>query len=184
MKVTRSAIPDVLVLEPRVFRDARGHFFESWNADALSAAVGKPISFVQDNQSYSKRGVLRGLHYQTEPFAQGKLVQVVQGKVWDVAVDLRPNSSTLGQWTGHELSAGNRQQLWIPEGFAHGFLVLSATAVVQYKVTEPYSMEHERAVKWDDPDLAIRWPRLVSPYIISGKDQSAAPYRTAARLAG
>jgi dTDP-4-dehydrorhamnose 3,5-epimerase len=173
MKVMRSPIPDVLLLEPKVFHDERGHFYESWNADALSAAVGRPITFVQDNQSHSKRGVLRGLHYQIAPFAQGKLVRVTQGKVWDVAVDLRPESATYGQWTGRELSSRNRQQLWIPEGFAHGFLVLSATADVQYKVTAQYSKECERAIRWDDRHLGIKWPAINAPVVVSARDGGA-----------
>ena len=168
MKVTPTAIPDVLLLEPKVFGDSRGFFFESFNQRAFEAAAGCPSQFVQDNHSRSGRGVLRGLHYQVEQ-PQGKLVRVVAGAVFDVAADIRPGSPTFGRWVGVELTADNQQQLWIPPGLAHGFLVLSDTAEFLYKTTDYYSPAHERCILWNDPSLDIRWP-LTEPPILSSKD--------------
>lgn len=174
MKVTATAIPDVLVIEPRVFGDERGFFFESFNQQAFDEAVGSKIVFVQDNHSKSAKNVLRGLHYQLPPKAQGKLVRVVQGEVFDVAVDIRKESATYGRWVGEVLSAENKRQLWIPPGFAHGFLTLSETAEFLYKTTEYYSPEHERCIRWDDPDLSIAWQLSDSPQL-SARD-AVAPY--------
>jgi dTDP-4-dehydrorhamnose 3,5-epimerase len=171
MKVTPTALPDVLLIEPQVFGDARGFFMESFNAHDFAAATGVQRAFVQDNHSCSARGVLRGLHYQVRQ-AQGKLVRVVAGEVFDVAVDLRRSSSTFGQWAGARLSAQNKRQLWIPEGFAHGFLVLSDSAEFLYKTTDYYAPEHERSLRWDDPRLAIAWPLEGAP-VLSAKDQAA-----------
>ncbi len=178
MEARGTLIPDVVVLEPRVFGDARGHFFESFNRRALEAALGRSLDFVQDNQSMSLRGVLRGLHYQ-QPRPQGKLVRVVRGEVFDVAVDLRRGSPTFGRWTGQTLSAENRRQLWIPEGFAHGFLVLSEAAEFLYKTTDYWHPEHERCIRWDDPDLAIAWPALGEPPRVSAKDAAGLRFRDA-----
>jgi dTDP-4-dehydrorhamnose 3,5-epimerase len=168
MNVTTTAIPDVLLLEPKVFGDSRGFFFESFNHRAFEAAIGGPAHFVQDNHSLSSRGVLRGLHYQVEQ-PQGKLVRVVSGAVFDVAVDIRSGSPTFGRWVGVELTAGNKRQLWIPPGLAHGFLVLSDTAEFLYKTTDYYAPAHERCILWNDPVLDIRWP-LAEPPILSSKD--------------
>jgi dTDP-4-dehydrorhamnose 3,5-epimerase len=169
MRVTPTALPDVLLIEPRVFGDERGFFFESFNQRAFEAVIGKPVQFVQDNHSKSVRNVLRGLHYQLAPWAQGKLVRVVQGEVFDVAVDIRRDSPAFGRWTGEVLSAENKRQLWIPEGFAHGFLVLSETAEFLYKTTTYYAPECERCIRWDDPGVEIAWPLKGAP-ILSGKD--------------
>ncbi len=158
MKITPTTIPDVLIIEPKVFGDARGFFFESYNRQAFKEATGLDVDFVQDNHSKSTKGVLRGLHYQLPPKAQGKLVRVVQGEVFDVAVDIRKSSPTFGKWVGDILSAENRKQLWIPPGFAHGFLTLSDTAEFLYKTTNYYSPEHERSLLWSDPALGIAWP--------------------------
>lgn len=158
MKVVSAPMQGLLVLEPNVFSDERGWFFESFNAAAFEQVTGEAAHFVQDNQSYSKHGVLRGLHYQDSPHAQAKLVRVVEGEVWDVAVDLRRDSATYGQWFGAALSAKNKRQMWIPAGFAHGFLTLSSAAQVLYKTTAFYSPEHERCLLWNDADLAIAWP--------------------------
>ncbi len=171
MTATPTALPDVLVLEPRVFGDERGFFFESYTERSFGAATGLTRPFVQDNHSRSAAGVLRGLHYQVrEP--QGKLVRVVLGEVFDVAVDLRRSSPTFGRWVGVRLSAENKRQLWVPEGFGHGFLVTSPVAEVLYKATAYYAPEHERSVAWDDPDLAIAWP-LTAPPTLSPKDRNA-----------
>lgn len=170
MKVTATAIPDVLVIEPRVFGDERGFFFESFNQQAFDEAVGGKVVFVQDNHSKSAKNVLRGLHYQLPPKAQGKLVRVVQGEVFDVAVDIRKGSSTYGRWVGEILSAENKKQLWIPAGFAHGFLTLSETAEFLYKTTDYYSPEHERCLLWADESLAIAWPLKGQP-TLSAKDR-------------
>jgi dTDP-4-dehydrorhamnose 3,5-epimerase len=167
--VRPTAIPDVLVLEPKVFGDARGHFFESFNRRELEARLGRPLDFVQDNQSRSARGVLRGLHYQ-RPYPQAKLVRVLQGEIFDVAVDLRAGAPTFGRWVGERLSAEDRRQVWIPEGFAHGFLVLSEQADVLYKATDYYHPECERCIRWDDRTLAIAWPDLGLPPTVSSKD--------------
>jgi dTDP-4-dehydrorhamnose 3,5-epimerase len=170
MKVTPTAIADVLILEPRVFGDTRGFFFESFNQKQFDAAVGAHHQFVQDNHSRSGKGVLRGLHYQVQQ-PQGKLVRVTVGAVWDVAVDIRPQSPTFGQWVGLELSAENQRQLWIPPGLAHGFLVLSETADFLYKTTDYYAPAHERCIRWDDPTLAVAWPDVGVPPSLSAKDQ-------------
>jgi dTDP-4-dehydrorhamnose 3,5-epimerase len=168
MQVKRLAIPEVVLIEPRVFADDRGFFFESFNQRQFAAALGREVQFVQDNHSRSVRNVLRGLHYQIcQP--QGKLVRVVQGAVFDVAVDIRRDSPTFGQWVGEVLSAENKRQFWIPEGFAHGFLVLSEAAEFLYKTTDYYAPEHERTILWNDPTLAIQWPIDGEP-ILSGKD--------------
>lgn len=172
MQVVSTAIPDVLVIEPKVFGDDRGFFFESYNARLFLEATGLDVTFVQDNHSRSAKGVLRGLHYQLPPAAQGKLVRCVVGEVFDVAVDIRKTSPTFGQWVGVHLSAANKQQLWIPPGLAHGFLVLSDTAEFLYKTTDYYAPEHERAILWSDPDLAIIWPSLERPQL-SAKDCAA-----------
>ena len=170
MKITPTAIPEVLLIEPRVFGDARGFFFESFNQKSFAEATGVNLPFVQDNHSKSVKGVLRGLHYQLEPHAQGKLVRVTQGEVFDVAVDLRKDAKTFGQWVGVTLSADNKQQLWIPPGFAHGFLVLSDTAEFLYKTTDYYAPQAERSLRWDDPTLAIAWPLEGEP-ILADKDR-------------
>jgi dTDP-4-dehydrorhamnose 3,5-epimerase len=179
MKITPTALPEVLLLEPNVHRDARGFFMESFNQRAFNAAVGQGVTFVQDNHSRSAHGVLRGLHYQLPPHPQGKLVRVVQGAVFDVAVDLRRSSPTFGKWVGEELSAENHRQLWIPPGFAHGFLVLSEVADFLYKTTDYYSPADERAVRWDDPEIGIQWPALTSPPTLSGRDSIAPSLRDA-----
>ncbi len=171
MTVTPTAIPDVLLLEPQVFTDDRGSFFESFNARVFAEAVGREVAFVQDNQSTSRRHVLRGLHYQ-DPRPQGKLVRALVGTIYDVAADIRPESPTFGRWVGVELSAENRRQLWVPEGLAHGFLVLSDVAEVLYKTTEFYAPGCEKCVRWDDPGLAIGWP-LVGPPVLSPRDAAA-----------
>ena len=170
MKATRLSIPDVVLIEPKVFGDARGFFFESFNQRAFNQATGTDFQFVQDNHSKSSRGVLRGLHYQIQQ-PQGKLVRVVQGAVFDVAVDIRKNSPTFGQWVGVELSADNQRQLWVPPGLAHGFLVLSESAEFLYKTTDYYAPEHERCIAWNDPALAIAWPDIGMAPVLSGKDQ-------------
>jgi len=164
------AISDLLLIEPQVFKDDRGFFYESFNHSEFESAIQKKITFVQDNHSKSINGVLRGLHYQEKPFSQGKLVRVISGEVFDVAVDIRKNSITYGHWVGEFLSAENKKQLWIPEGFAHGFLVVSDVAEFCYKTTNYYSPEHEKCIKYDDLSLAIKWPKLNMDYIISNKD--------------
>jgi dTDP-4-dehydrorhamnose 3,5-epimerase len=169
MRVHPTAIADLFVVEPEVFGDARGFFFESFNRRKLEAALGRPLDFVQDNHSRSERHVLRGLHYQL-PRPQGKLVRAVVGEVFDVAVDLRRGSPTFGRWVGEVLSAANKRQLWVPEGFAHGFVVLSAEAEFLYKTTDYYAPEHERCIRWDDPDLAIAWPLGGAAPRVSAKD--------------
>ncbi len=169
MQVTPQAIPDVLLIEPKVFGDARGFFFESFNQKAFDEATGTRHQFVQDNHSRSSQGVLRGLHYQIRQ-PQGKLVRVVQGMVFDVAVDIRKSSPTFGQWVGVELSADNHRQLWVPPGFAHGFMVLSETAEFLYKTTDYYAPVYERCIVWDDPDLAIDWPNIGMAPLLSAKD--------------
>ena len=169
MKVTPTAIADVLIIEPKVLGDARGFFYESFNQKAFNEATGTNYQFVQDNHSRSSKGVLRGLHYQIEQ-PQGKLVRVVRGAVFDVAVDIRKSSPTFGKWVGVELSEENHRQLWMPPGFAHGFLVLSESAEFLYKTTDYYTPEHERCIAWNDPDLGIQWPMTASPSL-SAKDQ-------------
>jgi len=164
-------IPEVVLFEPKVFGDERGFFFESFNQRIFNEAVGRAVTFVQDNHSRSIKNVLRGIHYQIiQP--QGKLVRVTHGTVFDVAVDLRRSSATFGHWVGVELSAKNKRQLWVPEGFGHGFVVLSESAEFLYKTTDYYSPEHERSVRWDDTDLAITWPLNGAP-ILSAKDKQA-----------
>jgi dTDP-4-dehydrorhamnose 3,5-epimerase len=171
VKVTPTAIPDVLVIEPKVFGDARGFFYESFNGRAFDEAVGRHVEFVQDNHSRSVKGVLRGLHYQIQQ-PQGKLVRVVRGAVFDVAVDIRKSSPTFGKWVGMELTEENHKQMWVPEGFAHGFLVMSESADFLYKTTDYYAPAHERAILWDDPGLGIRWPDLGARPTLSAKDQA------------
>lgn len=173
MRAIVTAIPDVMVVEPQVFGDDRGYFFESYNQRRFEEAIGREARFVQDNQSGSARGVLRGLHYQLHQ-VQGKLVRALAGEIFDVAVDLRRSSPHFGQWVGERLSAQNRRQLWIPEGFAHGFYVLSDFAEVLYKTTDYYAPEHERCIRWDDASLAIRWPLAGAP-ALSAKDGQAPP---------
>lgn len=171
MKLMPTAIAGLLIIEPRVFGDARGFFYESFNQQAFDAATGTQLHFVQDNHSRSAKGVLRGLHYQLAPRAQGKLVRVVRGAVFDVAVDLRQSSPTFGRWVGAELSEDNQRQLWIPPGFAHGFLTLSDSADFLYKTTDYYSPEHERCIAWDDPALGVQWPDLGLAPQLSAKDR-------------
>ncbi|SEA73594.1 dTDP-4-dehydrorhamnose 3,5-epimerase [Variovorax sp. YR216] len=175
MKVTPTAIPDVLILEPKVFGDARGFFFESFNQKVFDEAVGRHVEFVQDNHSRSARGVLRGLHYQIQQ-PQGKLVRCVRGAVFDVAVDIRRSSTTFGRWVGVELSEDNHRQLWIPEGFAHGFLVVSEVAEFLYKTTAFYSPTHERCILWSDPELGIDWPDTGIAPQLSGKDAAGSRF--------
>jgi dTDP-4-dehydrorhamnose 3,5-epimerase len=175
MKVTACKIPDVLLIEPKLFGDDRGFFYESFNQKAFNAATGLNHSFVQDNHSKSAQGVLRGLHYQVQQ-PQGKLVRVVAGEVFDVAVDIRPESPTFGQWVGQILSAANHRQLWVPPGLAHGFLVLSEGAEFLYKTTDYYSPAHERCIAWNDPTLAINWPKMIAPPALSIKDAAAASF--------
>jgi dTDP-4-dehydrorhamnose 3,5-epimerase len=179
MNITPTTLPEVLILEPKVFGDERGFFMESFNQQAFDAAVGYSVSFVQDNHSRSARGVLRGLHYQLPPHAQGKLVRVTSGAVFDVAVDMRRSSPRFGRWVGVELSAANHRQLWIPPGFAHGFLVLSETADFLYKTTDYYSPQSEGAVRWDDRDVGISWPPLDIAPLLSPKDAGAPQLRQA-----
>ncbi len=171
MKVIATEIPDVLIIEPKVFGDDRGFFYESFNQKSWEEATGLETRFVQDNHSRSVKGVLRGLHYQIHQ-PQGKLVRVVQGEVFDVAVDLRRSSTTFGWWTGTLLSAENKHQFWVPEGFAHGFLVLSDSADFLYKATDYYAPEHERCIRWDDPGIGINWPWQGTP-VLSPKDAAA-----------
>lgn len=168
MQVVRTSIPEVLILEPKVFGDSRGFFMESFNANTFEACTGLNVTFVQDNHSRSGRGVLRGLHYQLQQ-TQGKLVRVVQGEVFDVAVDMRRSSPTFGQWTGVHLSADNHRQFWVPAGFAHGFVVLSDSADFLYKTTDYYAPQHEVCLKWDDPTVAIQWPEGLNASL-SAKD--------------
>ena len=172
MKAIPTAIPEVLIIEPAVFGDARGAFFESWNQRAFDALVGRDVRFVQDNHSASVRGVLRGLHYQVQN-AQGKLVRVSEGEVFDVAVDLRRSSPTFGRWVGERLSAANNRMLWIPEGFAHGFVVLSERATFLYKATDYYAPAHERSLLWNDPAIGIVWPLEGEP-TLKPKDAAGA----------
>ncbi|MBC7126083.1 MAG: dTDP-4-dehydrorhamnose 3,5-epimerase [Bacteroidales bacterium] len=168
MKATPLAIPDVFLIEPQVFGDERGFFFESYNHAKFEHAIGRKVHFVQDNHSKSARNVLRGLHYQIQN-PQGKLVRVVEGEVFDVAVDLRKSSPTFGQWVGERLSANNKHQMWVPEGFAHGFVVLSQTAEFLYKTTDYYAPEFERCLLWNDSDIDISWPSTTPP-MLSNKD--------------
>lgn len=178
MKVTKTAIADVLIIEPKVFGDARGFFMESFNGKAFDEAVGRHVEFAQDNHSRSTKGVLRGLHYQIQQ-TQGKLVRVARGAVFDVAVDIRKSSPTFGCWVGAELTEDNHKQLWVPEGLAHGFLVLSESADFLYKATDYYAPAHERAIRWDDPRLGIQWPDTGAPPQLSAKDAQAPTMDTA-----
>jgi len=171
LKVIQTAIPDVLIIEPKVFGDQRGFFYESFNRRQFASLIGRDLDFVQDNHSRSEKNVLRGLHFQIEQ-AQGKLVRVIQGSVFDVAVDIRKSSATFGQHVGITLSAENQRMLWVPEGFAHGFLVTSSTAEFLYKTTDYYAPEYERSIAWNDPALAIDWPIKGAPSL-SAKDQQA-----------
>jgi dTDP-4-dehydrorhamnose 3,5-epimerase len=176
VKATPTTIPDVLVIEPKVFGDARGFFYESFNQQAFNEATGLDIQFVQDNHSRSTQGVLRGLHYQLPPFAQGKLVRCTRGAVWDVAVDIRKSSPTFGKWAGVELTEDNHKQFWIPPGFAHGFIVLSDTADFLYKTTAYYAPTHDRCIVWNDPDLAVQWPSTGVAPQLSAKDIAGKPF--------
>ncbi len=178
MNVVETPIPGLLIFEPKVFGDDRGFFMESFNALQFEKATGLKPDFVQDNHSRSKQGILRGLHYQLPPMAQGKLVRVVVGEVFDVAVDIRRSSPTYGRWHGVTLSADNKRQFWIPPGFAHGFLTLSEEAEFLYKTTAYYSPEHDRSIRWDDPDLGIQWPGGLEP-LLSQKDQEASAFAVA-----
>jgi len=173
MKATRLTVPDVVLLEPKVFGDARGFFFESYNERIFQEATGLKPNFVQDNHSRSAKGVLRGLHYQIQQ-AQGKLLRVVAGEIFDVAVDIRKSSPTFGQWVGERLSAENKRLMWIPEGFAHGFVAVTEFAEVVYKTTDFWSAEHERCIAWNDQTLSITWPLDGTP-LLSAKDQQAPP---------
>lgn len=177
MQVVSTELPGVLLLEPKVFGDDRGFFFESYNRRTFHKATGVDVEFVQDNHSRSKKNVLRGLHYQVR-HAQGKLVRAISGEVWDVAVDLRRSSTTFGKWTGFTLSAESRRMAWIPPGFAHGFVVVSETADVLYKATDYYAPEHERTLLWNDPALGIRWPLAGTP-ILTEKDRKGTPLAAA-----
>ena len=171
MNIIKTEIPEVLIFEPKVFGDERGFFFESFNHQQFEVAIGHQVTFVQDNHSKSSKGVLRGLHYQLPPHAQGKLVRCVAGEVFDVAVDIRKSSPTFGQWVGVHLSADNKRQLWIPEGFAHGFITLSETAEFLYKTTNYYSPSHERSIIWNDQEIMADWGRIKP--ILSEKDKMA-----------
>ncbi|WP_025136278.1 dTDP-4-dehydrorhamnose 3,5-epimerase [Achromobacter sp. DH1f] len=180
MIITPQSLPDVLLIQPEVHRDARGCFLETYRQSVLDAAVGRELRFVQDNQSESHRHVLRGLHYQTlEP--QGKLLHVTEGEIYDVAVDMRQDSPTFGQWAAQRLSSDNHLQLWIPEGFAHGFLVMSERAVVSYKTTAYYQAGSQQCVRWDDPELAVAWPLAGIP-LLSAADQRGLPLSQAPKV--
>lgn len=178
MKATPLALPEVILLEPRLFADERGWFTESYNARSFADVTGLDVGFVQDNHSRSARGVLRGLHYQLPPSAQGKLVRAVSGAIFDIAVDIRRSSPTFRRWVGETLSADNRRQLWVPPGFAHGFLALDEGTEVLYKTTGFYDRAAERSIRWDDPDLAIGWPAGLTP-ILAAKDAAAPPLHAA-----
>lgn len=171
MNIVKTDIPDVIIFEPKIFGDERGFFLESFNQREFDEAVSGKVSFVQDNHSKSSKGVLRGLHFQWAPHAQGKLVRCVAGAVYDVAVDIREDSAYFGKWVGIELSAENKKQLWIPKGFAHGFLTLTETAEFVYKTTDYYNPKHECSIRWDDPDINISWP--ICDIILSDKDKNA-----------
>ena len=177
MIVTPTALPEVLVLEPKVFGDDRGFFFESYNRRAFSEATGLDVDFVQDNHSRSAKNVLRGLHYQLEQ-SQGKLVRATVGSVFDVAVDIRKQSPNFGRWVGVELSAENKKMMWVPPGFAHGFLVLSDFVEFLYKTTDYYAPQHERSILWNDPTIGVQWPLTAAP-LLSSKDQTAYPLQSA-----
>jgi dTDP-4-dehydrorhamnose 3,5-epimerase len=173
MEVATTAIAGVLILQPKVFADPRGFFLESFNQRDFDAAVGAPVTFVQDNHSRSAQGVLRGLHRQLAPHAQGKLVRVTRGRIFDVAVDVRRDSATFGRWVGVELDDVGHRQLWVPAGLAHGFVVMSESADVQYKTTDYYQPAAEVSIRWDDPTLAIAWPDVGVPFTLSAKDRAA-----------
>jgi dTDP-4-dehydrorhamnose 3,5-epimerase len=177
MSITHTKIPEVIQIEPKVFADDRGFFFEAYNQQKFTQETGVSANFVQDNHSFSKQNVLRGLHYQIQQ-PQGKLVRVIAGTIFDVAVDIRKSSPTFGKWVGYELSAENKRLLWIPIGFAHGFLVLSETAEVLYKTTDYYAPQGDRTILWNDPDIAIDWP-LSAPPILSAKDEAGKSLKTA-----
>lgn len=177
MKVIETSIPDVKIIEPNVFGDERGFFYESFNKALFDEAVGRNVEFVQDNHSQSQKGVLRGLHYQLDPHAQGKLVRCIEGTVFDVAVDIRKSSATFGQWVGVELSSQNNRQLWIPEGFAHGFVTLSDRAQFVYKTTNYYVPQSERCIIWNDVEIAVQWP-VVDNIQLSAKDQKGLSLNT------
>lgn len=179
MQVTALAWPEVLLLQPTVHRDARGFFVQSFHAQEVQQAIGQHVEFVQDNHSRSSQGVLRGLHYQLPPHGQGKLVQVLRGAVWDVVVDVRRTSPTFGQWLGVHLHEDSHQWLWVPAGFAHGFVVMSETADVLYKTTAYYAPAAERGVAWNDPDIGIQWPDLGMDFLLSDKDQKQPRLRDA-----
>lgn len=179
MKVTRTVIADVMVIEPKVFGDARGFFVESFNQKIFNEMTGTQFDFVQDNHSRSSKGVLRGLHYQLPPHAQGKLVRVTRGAVWDVAVDMRQGSSTFGQWVAETLTENNHKQFWIPPGFAHGFVVLSDTADFLYKTTAYYAPQSDRGIAWNDADIGIQWPDLGVDFLLSDKDQKQPAFKDA-----
>jgi len=176
MKVIETLLSEVKIIEPQSFNDSRGSFHESFNQQRFDQLVQKDVRFVQDNHSVSTKGVIRGLHYQISPFAQGKLVRVVSGAVFDVVVDIRLDSKSFGKWVGVELSGDNNRQLWVPEGYAHGFQVISDSAVFLYKTTNFYSPEHERCIRWDDPTLSIDWPIKDKP-LVSDKDAEGLPLR-------
>jgi dTDP-4-dehydrorhamnose 3,5-epimerase len=179
MKATPTAIADVMVIEPKVFGDSRGFFYESFNQEAFNKATGLDVQFVQDNHSRSAQGVLRGLHYQLPPFAQGKLVRCTRGAVWDVAVDIRKSSPTFGHWVGAELTEDNHKQFWIPPGFAHGFIVLSDSADFLYKTTAYYAPTHDRCIAWNDTTLAVQWPSTNAALQLSAKDLAGKPFHQA-----
>ncbi|WP_431796740.1 dTDP-4-dehydrorhamnose 3,5-epimerase [Cupriavidus metallidurans] len=178
LNVIRTAIPEVLIIEPKVFGDARGFFLESFNQKVFAEATGLDVSFVQDNHSRSGKGVLRGLHYQIQQ-PQGKLVRVVRGRVFDVAVDVRKQSATFGKWVGVELTEDNHRQFWVPPGFAHGFVVLSESADFLYKTTDYYAPQFERCIAWNDPEIGIEWPAMEVAPLLSAKDQAGSCLSTA-----
>ncbi|MDF5734095.1 MAG: dTDP-4-dehydrorhamnose 3,5-epimerase [Rhizonema sp. PD38] len=177
MNIIPTEIPDIVIIKPRVFQDDRGFFFEAFNHQGFTEKTGINAHFVQDNHSYSKQNVLRGLHYQIQQ-PQGKLVRVIVGTIFDVAVDIRKNSPSFGKWVGYELSADNKHQIWVPPGFAHGFVVLSEIAEVLYKTTDYYAPQYERCILWNDPDLAIDWHSIATP-ILSAKDAGGKPFKMA-----
>lgn len=177
MKLTPLNIPEVIVIEPEVFEDNRGLFFEAFNQKKFNKSIGRDITFVQDNQSRSKQGVLRGLHYQETPLAQDKLIRVIRGEIFDVAVDIRTASPSYSHWVSQVLSSDNKKQLWIPKGFAHGFLVLSEEAEVLYKTTAYYSPTHERVIRFDDKSINISWPNIKNSYLINHRDKSGLTLR-------
>jgi len=171
MKLTPLSIPEVIIIEPEVFEDERGFFFEAFNQKKFNEFIGQDVNFVQDNHSKSSKGVLRGLHYQEKPFMQGKLIRVIKGEIFDVALDIRRDSDTYGKSVGHILSSKNKYQLWIPEGFAHGFIALSQNSEVIYKTTNYYSPKHEKVIKFDDPKFKIYWPKIDGKLILSKRDR-------------